>query len=475
MTARSNRWWTLDEGTFTASYTSDRNLAWQYDDAGNVKNNLQGTYVYDVAGRMKQFDSANTIHITQLYDGDGLPAYRLETHPGLIDRATIYYVRSSVLGGQTITELKANGGKRRTYVYAGGGEIARQEKIGNAPDSVTWMTRDPITGDEGFITRDPLGGFLGNEFSVLEPDYAALKGDATTHDTDADPFDSGSGCTLDGAPIDCSSFARLVNNGAVSAQVGGKLMGDVSHVGIGGFWIKQWTPSEPTSTNPDPEGPLSLNVTDNAYSDVWVPFAGADKRQAKSASPGPRRLAGVLKELFEFLAGLLPGHSEQCLRGLRTARQTRTSVNEANKFAGTLRQAAASHGIDWRVLAAVSIRETGFQNIDQQGGPGRAGGYFQIDFNAHPNISREQAFDINWAADWTAGQFASDIAKYEDTGFTPELSLAGAIRNHNAGPKYTLKKLKRDQLRGGFASLNAGTWHSNYVTNILDLMDCFAP
>ena len=175
---------------------------------------------HDVAGRMKQFDSANTIHITQLYDGDGLPAYRLETHPGLIDRATIYYVRSSVLGGQTITELKANGGKRRTYVYAGGGEIARQEKIGNAPDSVTWMTRDPITGDEGSITRDPLGGYLGNELSVLEPDYAALKGDATTHDTDADPFDSGSGCTLDGVPIDCSLAIGLANHGgAVQAPL----------------------------------------------------------------------------------------------------------------------------------------------------------------------------------------------------------------------------------------------------------------
>jgi YD repeat-containing protein len=213
MTARSNRWWTLDQGTFTASYTNDRNLGWQYDSAGNVKNNLHGQYTYDTAGRMKEFDRVNEVDITQLYDGDGFPCYRSESRVGLTDRAIIYYVRSRVLGGQPITELKPNGGKRRTYVYANGQEIARQEKIPNAPDRVDWINRDPVTGDDD-INRDPLGAYLGNEFSVLEPDYAALKGNSPTHDSDADPFDSGSGCTLDGVPFDCNSAIGLVNQGA---------------------------------------------------------------------------------------------------------------------------------------------------------------------------------------------------------------------------------------------------------------------
>jgi YD repeat-containing protein len=273
MTGRSNRWWTLDQGAFTVTYTNDRNtdgnIPWQYDAAGNIKHNGAGNYTYDTAGRMKQFDSVNTIFITQLYDGDGLPGYRLETHPGLTDRATIYYVRSSVLGGQAITELKANGGKRRTYVYLNGAEIARQEKM--STDHVTWIGRDPITGDDD-ITRDPLGGYIGGEFDVLVPDYAKLKGDAPTHDREADPFDSGSGCTIDGIVIDCSTFASMVNNGAVSvaSAFGGKVFGDVSHLGFGGAWVRQWTPSQRTS---DPDNP-NLNVTDNAYLDVWVPFSG---------------------------------------------------------------------------------------------------------------------------------------------------------------------------------------------------------
>ena len=46
------------------------------------------------------------------------------------------------------------------------------------------------------------------------PDYATLKGDAPTHEADADPFDSGSGCTLDGVPIDCSTAMGLADHGA---------------------------------------------------------------------------------------------------------------------------------------------------------------------------------------------------------------------------------------------------------------------
>lgn len=78
--------------------------------------------------------------------------------------------------------------------------------------------------------------------------------------------------------------------------------------------------------------------------------------------------------------------------------------------------------------------------------------------------------ELRWS-----GQSDDTVTKYEGAGFTPELSLAGAIRNHNAGPKFTLRKLERDTRRGGIRNLNAGTWHNNYVSNVLDLMDCFDP
>ncbi len=207
MSGRTNRYWTLEENPFAATYVNDRNTAWEYNAAGNVTLNSAGAYVYDTAGRMVKY---NDTFLNQSYDGDGLPAKRVESRQNLQDRATIYYVRSSVLGGQPITELRPDGFKRRTYVYANGGEIARQEKMGI--DTVVWIGRDPITKDDD-ITRDPLGGYLGNPSDVKFPDYASLKGDAPTHDADADPFDSGSGCTLDGVPIDCSLAIGMANNG----------------------------------------------------------------------------------------------------------------------------------------------------------------------------------------------------------------------------------------------------------------------
>jgi len=321
MTARSNRFWTQDQGTFTASYSNDRNTAWDYDDAGNLKNNSYGTYKWDTAGRMKEFSRINTVMITQLYDGDGFPAYRAEARSGLTDRAIIYYVRSSVLGGQTVTELKPNGAKRRTYVYASGGEIARQERM--TPDHVTWISRDPITGDDD-ITRDPLGGYLGNENDVLFPDYESLKGNSPTHERDADPFSSGMGCTVDGVSIDCDVFASMVNNGAVLLQgFGGGGTKDpvwnISHngiggAGIGGAWVTEWTPSQPTW---DPKN-LNLNVTDNAYRDVWRSFSGLFGSGASSAGLGQSTGRGFLIGRFGFSdkeGAKLGGAYERVTRG----------------------------------------------------------------------------------------------------------------------------------------------------------------
>jgi hypothetical protein len=191
-----------------------------------------------------------------------------------------------MLGGQAITELSSEGFKRRPYVYLNGAEIARQEKKPGL-DEVKWISRDPITGDDD-ITRDPLGGYIGGEFDVFAPDYATLKGDAPTHDREANPFDSGSGCTLDGIPIDCSTFAGLVNNGAVSVAsvFGGKILGDVARLGIGGEWTVRETQIGP------PDDPYTV------YRDAWVPFGASSdvlgvkyKKEVGQSAPRPSALS----------------------------------------------------------------------------------------------------------------------------------------------------------------------------------------
>ena len=75
------------------------------------------------------------------------------------------------------------------------------------------------------------------------------------------------------------------------------------------------------------------------------------------------------------ITGTVANLSDRCKRGLQTARTNERAVFKANEQADTLREAVEGYGVDWRVLAAISLRETGFRNIDQGGGPGRAGGY----------------------------------------------------------------------------------------------------
>ena len=275
MTGRTNRYWTLEETPFAATYVNDRNTAWDYNAAGNVAHNLSGDYVYDTAGRMVTYNNA---FLNQSYDGDGLSSKRVEFRPGLNDRATIYYVRSTVLGGQPITELSPDGFKRRTYVYAHGGDIARQEKIAGIPDQVQWIKRDPITGDDD-ITRDPLGGVLGNPNDVKFADYASLKGNAPTHDADADPFSPGSGCTLDGVPIDCSLASGMANNGGavvapwksvfVVTKNGRSALATINPAG-GDSSILVWEPGHDILDNRVQDLPDSISMTATHIDGRWL-------------------------------------------------------------------------------------------------------------------------------------------------------------------------------------------------------------
>jgi hypothetical protein len=93
---------------------------------------------------------------------------------------------------------------------------------------------------------------------------------------DANPFDIGSGCELDGMPTDCSRLAHSLENGTVGVQIGagGKIFGvNNFQPGFGGIWVSQPTPSDPAYEDDLP--PLHLKVTDNAYKDVWVSFGSA--------------------------------------------------------------------------------------------------------------------------------------------------------------------------------------------------------
>ncbi len=245
---RTNRLFTHQLDNYTTTYTNDRKQGWQYNASGNVTHNEGGDYTFDAAGRMTKAEDAGA-RIDQIYDGDGQPAKRVETRFGAPQTLTSYYMRSSIIGSQVVTDLNASGQKQRGYVYVNGELLATQRRLLNS-DRVYWNSTDPVTGSQietasdglifSVLDLDPLGGYASADPYENEgnPDYAGVKGDEATHVTDADPFDPGSGCTLDGVPINCNLVAGIVSHGGASlAPV--KTVTRVTYQGIDTFAFYQ--------------------------------------------------------------------------------------------------------------------------------------------------------------------------------------------------------------------------------------------
>jgi hypothetical protein len=215
--------WNHEINPFTAVYVNDRNTTWSYDDAGNLKNDGAGRVTtYDVANRVTKWETLFD-SISQKYDGDGQAVRRVETRSDPFFTSTIYYLRSTVMGGLAVAEINSSAKLEVGYIYANSMEIARYRKPSSSQAfEVQWSHAEPMTGDRieagVSITTDPLGGLVpgSDPFVVPNVDYGDLLGERTSHTSDSDPFSLGSGCTLDGVPIDCNLAVGLANQGAAS-------------------------------------------------------------------------------------------------------------------------------------------------------------------------------------------------------------------------------------------------------------------
>src|SRR5215213_8832696 len=125
-----------------------------YDAAGNLTNDGYQSYKYDATGQQTY---ASGTMLSQSYDGDRLRVKKVES--GM----TTYYLRSSLLGGQVVSELNASGALQRGYVYLGSQMLAIQQS-----NQVSWVHQDPVTKSQrvtnsgGTVTStidlDPWGG-----------------------------------------------------------------------------------------------------------------------------------------------------------------------------------------------------------------------------------------------------------------------------------------------------------------------------
>src|SRR5260370_42125030 len=128
---------------------------------------------------------------------------------------------------------------------------------------------------------------------------------------------------------------------------------------------------------------------------VRPPPAPVDSSYFWDSYPGPIHGSdkGDVPSHAETLQDAWDSLSDDCQKGLKTAPATRggisgmvAAVNRAFKQIGMLMTAAQAHGIDYALLGAIALRETGFQNVPQSGG-GDGRGIFQIDIGKNPNVT----------------------------------------------------------------------------------------
>ncbi len=118
------------------AYAGNRRSGLSYDNAGNLTFDGGQRFTYDAANRQTSVDWTN---LQQGYDGNGLRVSKSDA-----STSTVYYLRSSVLGGQAVAEIKyftgVGWGWSRGYVYAGSQLIAAQQA-----NSVNIVHEDPVT------------------------------------------------------------------------------------------------------------------------------------------------------------------------------------------------------------------------------------------------------------------------------------------------------------------------------------------
>lgn len=227
VTGRDNRFWSQTD-SFAATYVNNRRQGWQYDAAGNVLTDDRFNYKWDAAGRNREMgDPAAQRASLQWHDGDGQTIKRAIWQSGVWTEIE-YLVRSTVLGGQVVTEINRYGQKTKGYVYAGGEVIAEQ---GASTSAFAWRHTAPLTDNRGgsapgawfwtAIEADPEGVNVGVEDPFVEPYPPGF--DAQPEQAMLYPlFDGGCSslnptcrqCFLDGFAIGCDRAMHLMDIGA---------------------------------------------------------------------------------------------------------------------------------------------------------------------------------------------------------------------------------------------------------------------
>jgi soluble lytic murein transglycosylase-like protein len=153
------------------------------------------------------------------------------------------------------------------------------------------------------------------------------------------------------------------------------------------------------------------------------------------------------------------------------ANKSTAAVNRANTAWDTLQTAADANNVDPAMLAAIGVRESNFQNVNQGDGPGV--GVFQITVSPNSGVTATQAGNLAWAANYAAAMLDSNMDflgnQPQLQSFTQTQLLQATAASYNMG----LGNPRGSNFSGNPNTIDVGTKYNNYGSNILLLMDCF--
>ena len=159
-------------------------------------------------------------------------------------------MRSSVLGGQVLTELTSSGAKQRTFVYSGSQVFAWQESPFGTP-RVMWEHRDPSnasfrmsdingststgTDQEQPAELDPLGADSGTSNAYLiDPNPPSDTTSLLPYPSFSDPRHPGKTYTVDGIRVPADYFmirAESLSTGGVEISANGTSSSAAANLG----------------------------------------------------------------------------------------------------------------------------------------------------------------------------------------------------------------------------------------------------
>ena len=265
-------------------YFAGRTPGWSYDADGRLLSRNEESpnglayqparFQYDAAGRRvgttqttsRQLSTpahpiwTTAVETADTYDGDGLGVRRTKTtqlNSNSPSTSTIYYLRSSVLGGRLVAEYSSAGVRQTAYAYAGGEPLAVVQGADTPTPSLRWQHTNPVTGDaretdatgrvKAETHLDPGGADVGtaSPFGSGETGDIGGSGEGMSQaSVDARvasliPGWGGPQCVYEGLLVGCAVAESVSRSGGVVDAVSGVDPSDTMTVG-GSRWVDKW-------------------------------------------------------------------------------------------------------------------------------------------------------------------------------------------------------------------------------------------